>query len=169
MNRTLSALSFFMFALIILSIPALYSAHAKSQEGPIAYDYAYAFATAQKQNNGATFLKLRNNTDQDRKILSASSDVADRVELHTHSMDEGVMMMREVEHYDLPANGSLVLEPMGHHIMLMGLKNPLTEGEDFMLDLTMDDETVAKIRVTIVKPGTAPDMMEEQEHKHHDH
>jgi copper(I)-binding protein len=99
-----------------------------------------AYQTSALQKNGAVF-----------------GDVADRVELHTHAMDEnGVMSMYEVEYYAVPAKDMLTLSPAGHHIMLMGLKAPLAEGESFTVDLTLGDESVITVPVTIVKAGTQP-------------
>jgi copper(I)-binding protein len=116
-----------------------------------------AYQTSALQKNGAVFGAFQNTTDGDLKIVSAASDVADRVELHTHAMDEnGVMSRYEVEYYAVPAKDMLTLSPAGHHIMLMGLKAPLAEGESFTVDLTLGDESVMTVPVTIVKAGTQP-------------
>lgn len=116
-------------------------------------DGAYAFATTSVQKNGAVFFSVTNAGSDNRSIIAASSPVADIVELHTHSMDDGVMMMREVESYDVEAGGSVTLEPMGHHIMLMGLKEPLQAGTVFPLTLTTDNTVEIQVEVTVKNPG----------------
>lgn len=53
-------------------------------------------------------------------LVSASSPSAATVELHTHSMADGVMQMRKVDAVDLPEDGSVVFEPGGFHLMMFG-------------------------------------------------
>ena len=83
----------------------------------------------------ALFLVLENTGDVDRKLVGASVDVAGRAELHTHTMENGVMKMRKVEAVDVKAHAKQALAPGGLHVMLFDLKAPLT------------DKTVAKLRL----------------------
>lgn len=53
-------------------------------------------------------------------LISASTPVAATVELHTHSMADGVMKMRKVEAVDLPEEGSVAFEPGSFHLMMFG-------------------------------------------------
>lgn len=53
-------------------------------------------------------------------LVSASSPAAATVELHTHSMADGVMQMRKVDAVDLPEEGSVAFEPGGFHLMMFG-------------------------------------------------
>jgi copper(I)-binding protein len=71
------------------------------------------------------------------------------------------MRMREVDSVDLPAGKKIVFEPGGYHIMLLGLKKKLVEGERF--PLTLEFEKAGKITVDIAvdKPGAGA-----VEHKH---
>lgn len=62
-------------------------------------------------------------------ILSASSPVCAAVELHTHTMDGDVMRMRRVPSVELPAGEAITFAPHGLHVMLIGLKAPLTPGQ----------------------------------------
>ena len=55
--------------------------------------------------------------------------------IHNHINDKGIMKMRAVKQIAIPANGSIKLQHGGFHIMLMGLKKPLREGDKF--DLTL--------------------------------
>lgn len=113
---------------------------------------AHAFATAQGQANGAVFLTIINPTQKALSITGASTDVAERAELHTMSMDGDVMKMRKVETFEVPAQGEITLAPMGDHIMLMGLKNPLSKDTSFALTLqsSVGDLTT---EVIVVAPG----------------
>jgi periplasmic copper chaperone A len=95
---------------------------------------------------GAAYLTVRNGGDQDDRLVGVSSEVADKAELHSSVMQDGVMKMRAVEGLDVPAHGEAVLEPGGLHIMLIGLKAPLEEGKSFAL--TLEFENAGEIEVT---------------------
>lgn len=116
----------------------------------------YAFATSEVQKNGAVFFTLHNHTPEPITITAAQSDVAEKLELHTHSMDRDSMMMREVEAFVAPANESHALEPMGDHIMLMGLKRQLHVGDRFEVILKTAAHDDVRVSVDVIAPGTKP-------------
>src|SRR3546814_10366647 len=49
-------------------------------------------------------------------LVATEGEVAERVELHTHTMDGNVMQMRRVEALEIPAQGKAALQPGGIHI-----------------------------------------------------
>ena len=73
------------------------------------------------------------------QLVSADTPVAAVVELHTHTMDGGVMRMRQVPQIPLPPNTSVSLEPGGLHIMLFDLTAPLSPGDEVPITLTFSD------------------------------
>jgi len=57
------------------------------------------------------------------KLLAVSSDVSERIELHNHINDGGVMRMRRLEGgVAIPAGGQIEFKPGGYHIMLFDAK-----------------------------------------------
>lgn len=62
--------------------------------------------------NTAAYLTLVNHGPA-KQLVAVTSEVAKEAQLHTMSMDNGVMQMREVEGFDIPMHGKLVLEPGG--------------------------------------------------------
>ncbi len=128
-------------------------------EGPIAVENVYAFATPDTAKNGAVFMIIKNNTAVVDTLRSALTDVSNIVELHENAVDNsnGRMTMRKIDGVDVPANGAAFLEPNGKHIMLMGLKQPLKEGVNFSLTLTFANAGVVTVPVKIVPPGDAMD------------
>ena len=86
--------------------------------GDISVDDPFARASAGMARVGAAFMTLRN-AGSDDKLVSASSPVAEHVELHGHIKDGDVMRMRSVESIDVPAGGSVQLAPGGLHLMLI--------------------------------------------------
>ncbi len=77
-------------------------------------------------------------------LVEAASPVAARTELHTMSMDGGVMKMRRLEKLDLPAGKTVNLKPGGDHVMLIDIKRELKAGERVPLTLTVQDPSGRK-------------------------
>lgn len=137
------------------------STHAHSFKlGAIDIGHPWARPTAAGQAAGGGYLKLTNAGAADR-LLSASSEVAASVELHTMTMDGNVMRMRQVEGIDVPAGQTVELKPGGLHIMFMGLKAPLKVGDKFPLKLKFEKAGEVTVTVNVEQPKAAA-----PEHKH---
>jgi copper(I)-binding protein len=106
---------------------------------------AYARAVPPGQPNSAVFMSLSNSSAADHAVTGAESDSSEVVELHTHTMDGGMMRMRQIERIDVPAGETVTLEPGGLHVMLIGLKKPLVEGETVAVTLVYDDGSRATL------------------------
>ena len=87
------------------------------------------------------------------RLISVASPVAGRAEVHTHIMDGNVMKMRRVEALDLKDGTSHVLKPMGDHIMLFDLKQPLKEGDLIKIALTFEKAGVVEVEGTVEPVG----------------
>jgi copper(I)-binding protein len=101
--------------------------------------------------SGAAFMQIMNHTAEDDRLISVASDIAKRVELHTHKdMGEGVMKMMEVEDgFVIPAGGMHRLTRGGDHVMFMGLTQDMVQGESVEVTLTFEKagEMVVQIPV----------------------
>lgn len=129
---------------------ALVTAFATSAlAGDIMIDDPYARASGMSAKAGAAFFTIMNHTDADDRLVSATSDIAKRVELHTHKdMGDGVMKMMEVEEgFAIPAGGSHVLQRGGDHVMFMGLNGAMEHGATVSVTLTF--ETAGDVVVEI--------------------
>ncbi len=120
-------------------------AAAQNESGGISVSEAWSRATPGGARNGAAFLQISAKGTGDR-LVDANSEVAERVELHNHIHEDGVMKMRRVDGIEIPADGSVTLEPGGYHLMLMNIKRPLKAGET--LDLTLVFEKAGEVEVT---------------------
>lgn len=90
------------------------------------------------QTRAAVYLVLHNPGAQDRKILSLETDIAGQAEVHRHTYEDGMMKMRRVSHALIPAEGSLVFEPGGYHIMLLDVAEPPAVGAQFSVTMEFD-------------------------------
>ena len=109
----------------------------------------YARVSTANAASGAAFMGLMNTGPEDDRLIEVRSDVAERVELHTHLQDaNGVMRMVEVEDgFVVPAGGMAMLQRGGDHVMFLGLTRPLAHGDS--VDVTLVFEKAGEIAVTI--------------------
>jgi periplasmic copper chaperone A len=89
------------------------------------------------------------------KLVSASSPAAGMVEIHEMSMDGNVMKMRAVNGLDLPAGKAVELKPGGYHVMMMDLKQPLTEGSTVSVSLVIEGKDGKRETVEVKAPVKA--------------
>ena len=114
---------------------------------------AYARAASPTAKAGAAFMVIRNTGSEDDRLIAAASDIAARVELHTHKdMGEGVMKMMHVEEgFAVPAGDMHALARGGDHVMFMGLTRPMAQGDTVTVMLTFEKagEVVVDIPVDL--------------------
>ena len=87
----------------------------------------------------AAFMTLHNSSDSAVRLISADNSIAEHTELHNHVDVDGVMQMRQIETIEVPAGGSATLAPGGLHLMLIGLQNPVSEGDQVGVSLNFDN------------------------------
>jgi periplasmic copper chaperone A len=126
---------------------------ALAQTGQLEVSDAWARATPAKAENGIAFLTIRSPISD--RLVSVSSPVAKKAELNTMEMSGMVMKMRPIASLDIPAGQPVTLKPSGDHIMLMGLNEPLREGQSFALTLTFEKAGAREVTVAVEKPGAA--------------
>ncbi|HBS50428.1 MAG TPA: copper-binding protein [Rhodobacteraceae bacterium] len=117
----------------------------------IAVKDPYARVSTMMSKSGAAFMVLENSGDSDDRLVSAASDVAERVELHTHKSDEsGVMRMMEVEEgFAIPAGGSHALARGGDHVMFLGLTRSLEHGDTVTVTLTFEQAGDVEVEIPV--------------------
>lgn len=105
----------------------------------------------------AAFMVIENHGSTEIALLSASTDAARVVELHKMELEDGMMRMHRVDSIRIPAGGSVELKPGGYHLMVIGLKKNLKEGDEVSFALQFSGE----IRKTLKVPVKRRDSMTE--------
>jgi periplasmic copper chaperone A len=105
--------------------------------------------------NSAVYLTIRNRGTGEEVLIGAQSDVAAAVEVHRTTMEGGVMRMQLAGNVSLPAGGTVVLEPGGLHVMLMGLHRPLSPGATMKVTLLFERAGSVEVQVP-VRDATQP-------------
>jgi copper(I)-binding protein len=129
--------------------------------GAVRVMHPWARAGAGHGKTGAAFMTIANTGGDNDKLVSASTSVANKAEVHQTKMEDGVMKMRMLMGgLTIPAGGKVELKPMGLHVMMMGLTKKLVEGETLTLTLTFEKAGSVEIVVPIAGPGAmmAPSM-----------
>lgn len=89
----------------------------------------------------------------DDRLIEVLTDVAERVELHKTVTDgEGRSQMSMVDGFDLPADGSLVLEPGAGHVMLVGVDS-LETGDHVEVTLVWEHAGEIVSEAEVVEPA----------------
>ncbi|HZE91001.1 MAG TPA: copper chaperone PCu(A)C [Rhizobacter sp.] len=146
-----------LLATVALSAATVLS-HAHSfQLGAISIGHPYARATTAAQPTGGAYLTLTNKGADDR-LLSASADVAKSVELHRMTMEGDVMHMRRLDAVDVPAGQTVELKPGALHVMLVGLKAPLQQGDHFPMTLKFEKAGEVTVQVNVEAADAMHDM-----------
>lgn len=133
---------------ILAGAIALAALPAAAMDGIVVKD-AYARSSGAMAASGAAFMLIENHTGVDDRLIGATSDVAQRTELHTHREDDmGVMRMIHVEEgFALPAGGTIEMRRGGHHVMFLGLSDPFEQGA--AVTLTLEFETAGDVTVEV--------------------
>lgn len=126
--------------------------------------HQYVRATPPHATNSAAFFTIANNTDKNIELISVKSDVAERTELHNHVSEDGLMKMRPVEKVVINAHDQTALQPGGYHVMLLGLKAPLTEGENINITLYFNNGDEVKLITPIQKITMSQNMPDKKHH-----
>ena len=128
-------------ALILTAIPAF-------ADDIMVHD-AYARSASPSAMAGGAFMAIMNHSDTDDRLIEVRSDVAKRVELHTHiDAGDGVMQMRRVEDgFAIAAGETHMLQRAGDHVMFMGLNQSFVQGD--MLPVTLVFENAGEVEIEI--------------------
>lgn len=89
------------------------------------------------------------------KVVAASSPMAEVVEIHEMAMDNNVMRMRAIPALELPAGKAVELKPGGFHVMLMGLKQQVKEGDTVSVNLVVEGQDGKRETVEVKAPVRA--------------
>lgn len=126
---------------------------------------AWARATPPGVTTAAIYLTLMNHSGSDLQLTAATSGISDRIELHTHKTEHGMMNMEQVQFINLPDDSMTALKPHAEHLMVFNLKKPLKVGEQVSVELIFDNGETLAVEVPVYKEAPKTDGMD----KKHDH
>lgn len=108
------------------------------------------------KNMTSAYLLLRNTSDKPMTLTGVTAAFAQRAEIHSHQMVEGMMRMRPVESVTVPAQGTLRFQSGGHHIMLFNLDRRPRTGDPLHLTLSFEGGVEVPVKAFAVSVFDRP-------------
>ena len=127
------------------------------------------WSRATPARNGVAYMTIFNQGQGMDRLIAVESPIAKKVELHTHSMKDGVMRMRRISAIEVHPGEPAVLAPGGNHVMLKGLNQKLKQGEAFAVTLVFEKAGKITVDVAVGKAGAMGHGATQMQHKHGDH
>ena len=126
-------------ALALLALAAICAGPASAQqikEGDLVLDHAWARATPKGASVGGGYMKITNTGTTADYLVGGSTIISRGVEVHEMKMEGGVMKMRPVAGgIEIKPGQTVTLDPSGYHVMFVGLKAQLKQGDHFKATL----------------------------------
>ncbi|MDR3422054.1 MAG: copper chaperone PCu(A)C [Xanthobacteraceae bacterium] len=151
-GRALAAVSALAVALLLpLGVQA-----ADYNVGPMHIDSPWTRATPKGASSGAGYLTVTNNGTAPDRLSCASSAAAGACQIHSMTMEGGVMKMRPVEGgLEIKPGETVTLKPGGYHVMFVDLKHPLEQGSAFEATLQFEKAGTVKVEFPVLALGAA--------------
>jgi copper(I)-binding protein len=125
-------------------------------EAGIHVDHVWSRA-AMVGHEGVVYLTISDTGTQDT-LIGITTPVATTADLHETTNDHGVMKMRSVASLTVEPGKPVTLAPGGYHIMLMGLKQALKQGDSFPVTLSFANAGQVTAMATVEKAGATMQM-----------
>jgi periplasmic copper chaperone A len=141
-----------LLLLPLLAMPFL-AGGALAQPGPIQVQQVWSRAAPQGRV-GVLYMTITDQGAPDR-LVGVDTPVAEKAELHESVAEGGVMKMRPVAAAPVEPGKPLVLKPGGYHVMLMGLRRTLKEGDEFPATIHFAHAGAVNVTAHVAKAGAA--------------
>ena len=112
----------------------------------------WARATPKGASVGGGYMKITNTGTAPDRLVGGSTDISARFEVHEMKMENGVMKMRPVAGgIEIKPGQTVELNPSGYHVMLVGLKKQLMQGDHFKA--TLEFAKAGKVDIDFLVAG----------------
>jgi len=136
----------------VLSLLALPAQAADVMAGTLKISAPWARATPKGASVGGGYMTITNTGTTPDNLIGGSTAISSRFEVHEMTMDNGVMKMRPVSGgIEIKPGQTVKLEPGGYHVMFVGMKQQLKEGEHFKA--TLEFAKAGKVEVDFAVEG----------------
>ena len=139
-----------IFAATALTIGAILALTPGVLASDVIVKEAFARASAvPTAKAGTVYMTFTNKSSKADRLLSVTTAVSDSAKVHESIEKDGVATMKPVVALEIPADGTVELNPGGLHIMLTGLKAPLKKGDMIMLELKFEQTGTVEVMVHV--------------------
>ena len=145
-------LAVLVLLLLFACVPGVLAHEFKAGSLEIGHPWSRATPPGAKVAGG--YFTVTNKGSTPDRLLSITSDISDKAELHEMGVKDGVMTMRPVSGgLEIPAGGKVALKPGGYHLMFVGLKRHPKQGEKFPATLTFEKAGSVKVEFLVEGMG----------------
>jgi len=114
----------------------------------------WARATPKGASSGAGYMAITNKGSAPDRVSCVSDDASAQCQIHSMTMEGGVMKMRPVEGgLEIKPGETVTLQPGGFHVMLVNLKHPLEQGQTVKATLKFDKAGTVDVAYPILAIG----------------
>ena len=158
-NRTRKNVPYGMAAAFAVAAMPLIAAGAEAADydvGSIHISQPWARATPKGASSGAGYMTVTNNGAASDRLTCTASDASAQCQIHTMSMENGVMKMRPVDGgLEIKPGETVTLKPGSLHVMFVDLKHPLETGGTVEATLQFEKAGTVKVELPVVAIGAA--------------
>ena len=151
------------FATIAATVIAIFvSANAMAADykiGSLEIMGPWSRATPNGASTAIGYMTIKNNGTTPDRLIGGSVDFASNFQLHSMTMEDGVSKMRELKSVDIEPGQTIEFKPGGSHVMFVGVKHPLSQGEHVKGTLIFEHAGTVQIEYDVQGIGaqTHPD------------
>lgn len=125
-------------------------------KGSLKIDHPWSRATPHGAQVAGGYLVIENKGADADRLVSATSEIAGRVEIHEMAVQDGIMKMRPLARgLEIKPGATAKLEPGGFHVMFMNLKRPLKQGEKFKGTLVFEKAGPLEVEFDVEAMGAS--------------
>jgi copper(I)-binding protein len=142
------------FALALAQLAAPAAQAGDYDVGSIHIAQPWARATPKGATSGAAYMTITNKGTTPDRVSCVSSDASGQCQIHSMTMEGGVMKMRPVEGgLEIKPGETVTLQPSGFHVMLVALKHPLEQGQTVKATLRFDHAGTVDVEYPVAAIG----------------
>ena len=148
-------------ALLVLLVVSIFSSAGFASENTrVSVENGYARESIPGTSISSAYMAINNLSAKNIRLISASSVVSDRIEIHEHTMADGLMRMRQRDYVEILAKDTTLFQPSGFHLMIFDLKQPLKAEENIIITLFFDDQSSIDVNYSVKG-------LKQKKHHHH--
>lgn len=136
-------------SLIILVSSVFSNVGYASDNTEILVENGYARESIPGTTISSAYMTIKNLSAKNIRLIAASSVVSERIEIHQHTMVDGLMRMRQRDYVEISAHNITEFQPSGYHLMIFDLKHPIKAKENIIITLHFDDQSRIDVNYTV--------------------
>ena len=140
----------FKYLLFFLSIIVPFDDVFSKKNNHLVIHGSYTFETYDGQENIAVYMSFFNNSDEDIKIDSFSSDISARIEMHDIKLTNDIAKMIMMKEVIVKRKSQLYLQPGGKHLMFFGIKKKLNDGDSFDIQVNLKNGKIHNVKTIVL-------------------